>query len=112
MTKVSYPSLSDYLGNEGFKIENAPGQKEEAIEKLDSDQYDIALVDIQLSNGNGFSVCSAIKERGTMPVIFLTASDDEYSVVAGLDMGADDYISKTVQTKRTAFKDQQRIKEN
>ena len=90
-------SLSDYLGNEGFKIENAPGQKE-AIEKLDSDQYDIALVDIQLSNGNGFSVCSAIKERGTMPVIFLTASDDEYSVVAifcaGLDMGADDYISK------------------
>ena len=86
-------SLSDYLGNEGFKIENGPGQKE-AIEKLDSDQYDIALVDIQLSNGNGFSVCSAIKERGTMPVIFLTASDDEYSVVAGLDMGADDYISK------------------
>ena len=86
-------TLSDYLGNEGFKIENAPGQKE-AIEKLDSDQYDIALVDIQLSNGNGFSVCSAIKERGTMPVIFLTASDDEYSVVAGLDMGADDYISK------------------
>ena len=68
--------------------------KKEAIEKLDSDQYDIALVDIQLSNGNGFSVCSAIKERGTMPVIFLTASDDEYSVVAGLDMGADDYISK------------------
>ena len=86
-------SLSDYLGNEGFKIENASGQKE-AIEKLDSDQYDLALVDIQLSNGNGFSVCSAIKERGTMPVIFLTASDDEYSVVAGLDMGADDYISK------------------
>ena len=86
-------SLSDYLGNEGFKIESDYGQKE-AIEKLDSDQYDLALVDIQLSNGNGFSVCSAIKERGTMPVIFLTASDDEYSVVAGLDMGADDYISK------------------
>ena len=86
-------SLSDYLGNEGFKIESASGQKE-ALEKLDSDQYDLALVDIQLSNGNGFSVCSAIKERGTMPVIFLTASDDEYSVVAGLDMGADDYISK------------------
>ena len=86
-------SLSDYLGNEGCKIESASGQKE-AIEKLDNDQYDIALVDIQLSNGNGFSVCSAIKERGTMPVIFLTASDDEYSVVAGLDMGADDYISK------------------
>lgn len=59
-------SLSDYLGNEGFKIESASGQKE-AIEKLNSDQYDLALVDIQLSNGNGFSVCSAIKERGTRP---------------------------------------------
>lgn len=46
-------SLSDYLGNEGFKIESASGQKE-AIEKLNSDQYDLALVDIQLSNGNGF----------------------------------------------------------
>ena len=86
-------SLSDYLANEGFLVASVSGQRE-AIEKIDSVQYDIALVDIQLSNGNGFSVCSAIKERGAMPVIFLTASDDEYSVVAGLDMGADDYISK------------------
>lgn len=76
----------------GSKSKVLPGKR--SNRKLDNDQYDIALVDIQLSNGNGFSVCSAIKERGTMPVIFLTASDDEYSVVAGLDMGADDYISK------------------
>lgn len=55
-------SLSDYLGNEGFKIESASGQKE-AIEKLDSDQYDLALVDIQLSNGNGFLFVLQLKKE-------------------------------------------------
>ena len=50
-------------------------------------------MDISLADGNGFAVCALAKELG-VPVIFLTASGDEYSVVTGLDMGADDYISK------------------
>ena len=54
----------------------------------------LVLLDITLAQGNGFSVCARIKEEYQIPVIFLTAMDDEYSVVAGLDMGADDYISK------------------
>ena len=54
---------------------------------------DLALVDISLAEGNGFAVCAHAKEIG-IPVIFLTASGDEYSVVTGLDMGADDYVSK------------------
>ena len=52
------------------------------------------LLDISLSEGNGFAVCSYVKQNMDIPVIFLTASGDEYSVVSGLDMGADDYISK------------------
>ena len=56
-------------------------------------QPDLALVDISLAEGNGFAVCAEAKRLG-IPVIFLTASGDEYSVVAGLDMGADDYIAK------------------
>ena len=55
-------SLSDYLGNEGFKIESASGQKE-AIEKLNSDQYDLALVVIEMWHRNGFSVCYSLIER-------------------------------------------------
>ena len=52
------------------------------------------LLDISLADGNGFAICSYIKQNTDIPVIFLTASGDEYSVVTGLDMGADDYISK------------------
>ena len=54
----------------------------------------MVLLDISLEEGNGFAVCSYIKQNTDIPVIFLTASGDEYSVVSGLDMGADDYISK------------------
>jgi DNA-binding response OmpR family regulator len=65
-----------------------------ALEKINTDSFDIALLDISLSDGNGFAICSAIKKQTNIPVIFLTACDDEYSVVTGLELGADDYISK------------------
>ena len=60
---------------------------------MEENHFDIALVDITLKDGNGFAVCAEAK-RHSIPVIFLTASADEYSVVIGLDMGADDYIAK------------------
>ena len=52
------------------------------------------LLDITLAQGNGYSVCTAVKGLYHIPIFFLTALDDEFSVVTGLDMGADDYISK------------------
>lgn len=88
-------SLQTFLNQEGFQVSSANNQKE-TIDLLDSGQYhfDLALLDVSLPDGSGFSLCSAIKANSDIPVIFLTASDDEYSVVAGLDLGADDYISK------------------
>ena len=65
-----------------------------ALERLEACRFDLALVDISLADGNGFAVCAAVKANTDTLVIFLTASADEYSVVTGLDMGADDYISK------------------
>ena len=56
-------------------------------------RFDLLLVDLSLSDGSGFGVCAAAKGLD-LPVIFVTASGDEGSVVAGLDMGADDYIAK------------------
>ena len=85
-------SLCDFLKNEGFCVNFATGQKK-ATELIEKQSFDIALVDISLADGNGFSVCACAKEK-SLPVIFLTASGDEYSVVTGLDMGADDYVSK------------------
>ena len=56
--------------------------------------FDLVLLDVSLPDGNGFSICAEVKREYEIPVVFLTASGDEYSVVAGLDMGADDYIAK------------------
>lgn len=86
-------NLSVFLRREGYAVDFATGQKE-ATAKLDAGRYDLILLDVSLKDGNGFSVCSAVKAVSETPVIFLTASDDEYSVVAGFDVGADDYIGK------------------
>ncbi|TCJ02324.1 response regulator transcription factor [Cytobacillus praedii] len=59
-----------------------------------SDQLDICLFDLALPDGSGYELCKLVKEKSDTPVIFLTANDDEINVVMGLDMGADDYISK------------------
>ncbi len=85
--------LSSFLKNENFIVEAVAGQRE-AIEKLETREYDLLLIDISLADGNGYAVCAAAKEKSLAAVIFLTASGDEYSVVTGLDMGADDYINK------------------
>lgn len=81
------------LRSEGFSVTHAPTRRE-ALAALAAEQFDLALVDISLPDGNGFAVCTEIKAARDIPVIFLTASGDEASVVTGLNMGADDYITK------------------
>lgn len=84
--------VRDFLTSVGFQVCAVTGQTA-AQAAMDREKPDLALVDISLAEGNGFGVFSDAKSRG-IPVIFLTASSDEFSVVTGLDMGADDYISK------------------
>ena len=86
-------SLTVFLQSEECLVDSVDGQLG-AIEKINAARFDIVLLDIALSDGNGFAICSAIKKQTNIPVIFLTACDDEYSVVTGLELGADDYISK------------------
>lgn len=81
------------LRSEGFTVTHASTHGE-SLAKLDKNRFDLALIDISLPDGNGFTVFTQIKERMDIPVIFLTASGDEASVVTGLNMGADDYITK------------------
>lgn len=86
-------NLSRLLIKEGYEVTSAAGQKV-ALEKIESATFDLILLDISLPDGNGYAICTAIKQSSNIPVIFLTASDDESSVVTGLDLGADDYIIK------------------
>ena len=81
------------LRTEGFTVTHAP-TRDDALAALSGKKYDLALIDISLPDGNGFTVCTEIKEAQDIPVIFLTAFSDEASVVTGLNIGADDYITK------------------
>lgn len=86
-------NLALLLRSEGFAVTHAATRKE-ALAALAGSLFDLALVDISLPDGNGFTVCTEIRESQEIPVIFLTASGDEASVVTGLNMGADDYVTK------------------
>ncbi|QIB68728.1 response regulator transcription factor [Aminipila butyrica] len=91
--KAIAKNLMLLLRSEGFITTHASTQ-EAARALLDEMKFDLALVDISLPDGNGFTLCTEIKEAQDIPVIFLTASGDESSVVTGLNIGADDYITK------------------
>lgn len=86
-------NLTEFLRKEGFLVEHTDGQTG-ALSRMEAQSYDLVLLDVSLRDGNGFGVCTAIKSSWQTPVIFLTAAGDEYSVVTGLDLGADDYIAK------------------
>lgn len=86
-------NLSEILATEGYFVKSASGQ-EGALRLASDESFDLVLLDISLSDGNGFAVCKAIKSEYNIPVIFLTASGDEYSTVTGFELGADDYIAK------------------
>lgn len=86
-------NLTEFLRTEGYLVKSADTQSD-AMELLETEPFDLILLDVTLRQGNGYSVCTAVKAVYDIPVIFLTALGDEFSVVTGLDMGADDYISK------------------
>ena len=97
--KAIVAALGDLLRDEGYDVTCASTQ-DSALAALEADRFDLALLDVGLPQGNGFAVCAAARSSAPdMPVIFLTASDDEYSTVAGLDMGAVDYIAKPFRAR-------------
>ena len=77
----------------GYMVDNAKTVKE-ALALFRKNTYDLLLLDVTLPDGTGFDVCKEVRNSSTVPIIFLTASDQEISIVRGLDMGADDYITK------------------
>lgn len=71
----------------------------EAKKTVGNEEFDLYILDLTLPDGNGYEVCSLIKSKGDLPVIFLTAYDDEINVVTGFELGADDYISKPFRVR-------------
>ena len=90
--------LLRFLNSEGYQTDYANGQKD-ALRLFEENVYDCILLDISLKDGNGYSVCAAIKSQNDTPIIFITASADEACTVAGFEIGADDYIGKPFGTR-------------
>ncbi|MFR5683905.1 MAG: response regulator transcription factor [Clostridia bacterium] len=81
------------LEEEGFLLELAYDFIQ-GKQKISQNEYDLIMLDVTIPHGDGFELCKYIKQKSDIPVIFLTAKDEESDVVLGLDMGADDYITK------------------
>lgn len=90
--------LSYSLENEGYKVTLAKSI-DEAEKIINEEKFGLYLLDLALPDGSGYEICKKVKAQGDLPVIFLTAFDDEINVVTGLELGADDYISKPFRVR-------------
>ncbi len=85
--------LSFSLKQDGYEIDSA-ADGEEAVEKFNSNPYDLIILDVMLPRLNGLEVLEKIREQSRVPVIMLTAKGEDMDKILGLDYGADDYITK------------------
>ncbi len=86
------------LKKEGFTVKKAKNLKE-ARANIKEEDFDLLLLDLMLPDGSGYDICKEVREKGNVPVIFMTACDEEANVVLGLDLGGDDYIIKPIRIK-------------
>ena len=86
------------LKNEGLKVTHVDDGKI-ALDIFDEEHFDLIILDIMLPEVSGLEICKAIRKSSNVPVIMLTAKDDENDKISGLEMGADDYITKPFSVK-------------
>lgn len=90
--------LAFTLRREGYEVVCALSRAE-ADRCLEAREFDLLVLDVMLPDGSGFDLCRAARRRTPVPIIFLTARDEEVSVVRGLEIGADDYIAKPFRVR-------------
>jgi len=89
-------NLEYNLSREGFRVSSA-GSLKDGLKSLDSNTYSLILLDLMLPDGSGLDLCKKIKSNSSLesiPIIILTAKDDEVDKVVGFELGADDYVTK------------------
>ncbi len=82
-----------YLRNEGYRVEEAYDGKQ-ALEKARAANPDLIILDLMMPEMDGLSVCRELRKTSNVPIIFLTARDDDVDKIVGLEVGADDYVTK------------------
>ncbi len=91
-------AISFLLGKEGFKSEIAENGRV-ALELFKKNHYDLILLDLMIPEVSGIDVCRAIRTTSPVPIIMLTAKDSEVDKVVGLELGADDYVTKPYSSR-------------
>jgi DNA-binding response OmpR family regulator len=86
------------LEDEGWKVDEAE-TGEDALDRFSQSPTDVVLIDIMLPGVDGFEVCRSIRRISDVPIIMVTARDDTHDIVAGLEAGADDYLTKPFAPK-------------
>lgn len=94
-------ALTLALEDEGYSVREAPDGRS-GIEQLRESEPDLVLLDLRLPDMSGFDVCRQIRATSIVPIIIVTAQTDTYDLVAGLEAGADDYVTKPVVPKELA----------
>lgn len=85
--------IVEFLNSEGYLVDSACDGLE-GFKKFESENYDLVLLDVMMPNLDGFSVCKMIRKKSDVPIIFLTALNEEYDQIKGFDLDCDDYITK------------------
>ncbi|WP_250675115.1 response regulator transcription factor [Paraclostridium ghonii] len=106
MTKILFVEDDDALGcalefslmDEGYDITRACTINE-AKEAFNKDEFELILLDVTLPDGSGYDFCKYVRVKSSVPIIFLTALDDEVNIVMGLEIGANDYLSKPFRVR-------------
>ena len=85
------------LKNEGYEVVNSGNI--DCARKLFNSSINLILLDVTLPDGNGYEFCKEVRKESNVPIIFLTACDEEANVVLGLDLGGDDYLTKPIRVR-------------
>ena len=89
------------LEDEGYTVEEA-SSGEDAVSRFRDNPFELVLIDLMLPGIDGFETCRSLRRQSTVPVIMVTARSDTHDVVAGLEAGADDYVTKPFVAKELA----------
>ena len=97
LTVDDEPTIREFVGyaleKEGFAVQTA-GTGQEALDLISDTDFNLLILDIMLPDIDGFEICRRVRETSNVPVLFLSARDDEKDKVAGLEIGGDDYLAK------------------
>lgn len=92
-------AISDYLGKQGIAV-SVEGNGDNALKRVTDEKPDLVILDVMLPGKDGFDVCRDIRGSGnSVPIIILTAKEEDFDEVLGLELGADDYLAKPVQPR-------------